>query len=159
MEEQLLRKAPYLSRNYNPPGYLIAAQISSSDRKLRAHWAGVTEKLTFHLLFSKIILSYSFLFSKLQEQIDQPQLPRLSLPNQTNGVTCRLYNLIWMSPIKSWGLAMRIEAWRINVKWVWNKVNIVKLIRWHRECDSSFLNHHNYHLSTTNNGRVDRTRR
>jgi hypothetical protein len=54
MEEQLLRKAPYLSRNYNLPSYLIVAEISPEIGSCERVEQVLLENLTLHLIFLRL---------------------------------------------------------------------------------------------------------
>jgi hypothetical protein len=74
MEEQLLRKAPYLSRNYHYPPYLIVVEISPEIGSCERVEPVLLEKLVLHLIFHRLHC-HSYSFFPIQEQIDLPQLP------------------------------------------------------------------------------------
>ena len=89
MEKQLLRKAPYLSRNYYFPAYLIVAgAIGSCERVELVVSLG---KLTLHLMFSTVPWHIPFLLIRLTSNLIN--LNCLGDPFKI-GLACGLHNLI-----------------------------------------------------------------
>lgn len=95
MEEQLLRKAPYLSRNYHYPLYLIVVEISPEIGSCERVEPVLLEKLVLHLIFHRLHRhSYSFFLFKSKLTTSTAYIGDPFKIAQADPLTCQLHNLI-----------------------------------------------------------------
>lgn len=100
MEEQLLRKAPYLNRIYNLPSYLIVAEISPEIGSCERVERELLEKSILHLIFLRLPCHIPFIHtSRANRSTSTAWVIPFKLPRWNRGLTCQLHNLIcWNAP-------------------------------------------------------------